>query len=50
LATAILEGTFEHDDFAVNTIAKQLQIREDIEMQPRSTIYERDYSNDFGGI
>jgi hypothetical protein len=38
LATAILEGSYEHDNFAINAIIKQLKIREDILIQPRPKI------------
>jgi hypothetical protein len=50
LATAILEGSFKHKNFAINAIFKQLKRRDDISMQPRPTIIERDYSNAFGGL
>jgi hypothetical protein len=50
LATAILEGSFEHDSFAINAIVKQLNRRDDIPMQPIPTITERYHSNAFGGL
>jgi hypothetical protein len=50
LATAKLEGSYEHDNFAINAIVKQLKRREDIPMQPSPKITERDYSNASGGL
>jgi hypothetical protein len=47
LATVILQGSFEYDNFAINAIAKQIKRRDDIPMQPTPTITERDYSNAF---
>jgi hypothetical protein len=42
--------SYEHDNFAINAIVKQLKRREEIPMQPRPTITERDYSNTFGWL
>jgi 5'-3' exonuclease len=50
LETAILEGSYEHYNFAITEIVKQLKIRYYIPMQPKPIITERDYSNSFGGI
>jgi hypothetical protein len=50
LAKAILEGSYEDDNFASNAIVKQLKRRENIAMQPRPTIMETYYSNAFGGL
>jgi hypothetical protein len=50
LATQILEGTFQHEEKAINAIVAQLQRRTDITPMPQPILTERDFSNAFKGI